>query len=252
MVFNYLTSHGVEGFFILSSVILCATGGEALYADMGHMGREPIIRAWYLVFICPYNQLSRAGRIPHDKPRAHNILFEMIFSESKILYIPFLILSIAATVIASQAMISGIFSVVYQGITTRIIPLFKIEYTSTKLRSQIYIDVVNWFMLCSVLFVMLIFRSSNNLTLAYGLAVSGTMAITGILIIWIFLERGDFGKFLVAFGVLVVNLLFFFSTLHKIPAGGYWSLIFASFPCAVILIYVYGQRTLCFHSAGPV
>lgn len=249
--YNYLIHNGVQGFFILSSVILCATGGEALYADMGHLGREPIVHAWYFVFCALAVNYLGQGAFLMANPETKNILFEMVFSEFRILYIPFLIVSIAATVIASQAMISGIFSVVYQGITTRIIPLFKIEYTSIKLRSQIYIDVVNWFLLCSVLLVMLIFRSSGNLTLAYGLAVSGTMAITGILITWIFIRRGDLGKFLVASGVLIVNLIFFSSTLHKIPAGGYWSLIFASFPCAVILIYVYGQKKV-FASIQPV
>ena len=109
----------------------------------------------------------------------------------QLLYIPFLLVSIAATVIASQAMISGIFSVVYQGITTRIMPLLKIEYTSIYLRSQIYIDVVNWLLLFAVLFVIAIFRTSNNLTLAYGLAVSGNMAITGILIPDFLHPRGD-------------------------------------------------------------
>jgi len=101
-------------------------------------------------------------------------------------------------VIASQAMISGIFSIVYQGITTRIMPLLKVEFTSPHLRSQIYIDVVNWMLLFAVLFVIAIFRSSNNLTHAYGLAVSGTMAITAILVVWILILRGQIVKTLLA------------------------------------------------------
>ncbi len=238
---NYLTHHGIEGFFILSSVILCATGGEALYADMGHLGREPIIHAWYIVFVALAINYLGQGAFLMTHPGTTNILFGMVYSTFQVLYIPFLLLSIAATVIASQAMISGIFSVVYQGITTRIMPLLRIEYTSIKLRSQIYIDVVNWLLMVSVLIVMIIFRSSNNLTHAYGLAVSGTMAITGILLVWIFLKRGDAGHLLLACFVFVINIIFLTSTLHKIPLGGYWSLLFAAIPLGIILIYTRGQ-----------
>ncbi len=127
---NYLLGNGLAGFLILSSVILCATGGEALYADMGHLGREPIVRAWYLVFIALAINYLGQGAFLMTHPGTRNVLFEMIFSEMQMLYIPFLLLSIAATIIASQAMISGIFSIVYQGITTRIMPLMRIEYTS--------------------------------------------------------------------------------------------------------------------------
>jgi KUP system potassium uptake protein len=241
---NYLTSHGLEGFLILSSVILVATGGEALYADMGHMGREPIIKAWYIVFIALAVNYLGQGAFLMTHPNAHNILFEMIFYQYELLYIPFLFLSIAATIIASQAMISGIFSIVYQGITTRILPLLRIEYTSPQLRSQIYIDIVNWALLLAVLFVIAIFRSSNNLTHAYGLAVCGTMAITGILIAWILILRGEIVKSLVAVTIFLITVVFLISNLHKIPYGGYWSLLIAFIPFCIILIYVKGQKKL--------
>lgn len=240
----YLTGHGLEGFLILSSVILVATGGEALYADMGHLGREPIIKAWYLVFIALAINYLGQGAFLMTNPQAHNIFFEMVFKNMTILYIPFLFLSIAATVIASQAMISGIFSIIYQGITTRIMPLLRIEFTSPHLRSQIYIDVVNWLLLFAVLIVILIFQSSNNLTHAYGLAVSGTMVITGLLVTWIFVMRGQIVKTLFAVFLLCVNLAFLFANFHKIPSGGYWSLLLASIPFCVIMIYVNGQKKL--------
>jgi KUP system potassium uptake protein len=241
---NYLLHNGLAGFLILSSVILCATGGEALYADMGHLGREPIVRAWYIVFVALAINYLGQGAYILTHPGAQNILFEMVFSEFAFLYIPFLILSIAATVIASQAMISGIFSIVYQGITTRIMPLLRIEYTSPHLRSQIYIDVINWMLLCAVLLVIVIFRSSNNLTHAYGLAVCGTMTITGIMILWILLLRGEIIKSIVSFAVLIVTCAFLISNLHKIPYGGYVSLLIAFVPFCVILIYVKGQNKL--------
>jgi KUP system potassium uptake protein len=241
---NYLLNNGIAGFFILSSVILCATGGEALYADMGHLGREPIIRAWYLVFIAlAINYMGQGAYLMAHNP-SKNILFEMVFSDLTILYIPFLVLSIAATIIASQAMISGIFSIVYQGITTRIMPLLRIEFTSPHLRSQIYIDVVNWMLLFAVLLVIAIFKTANSLTHAYGLAVSGTMAITGILIAWILILRGDLPRTLVAIGVLIVDIVFLLSNFHKIPAGGYWSLFIAFIPFCMILIFINGQKKL--------
>jgi KUP system potassium uptake protein len=241
---NYLLSNGLAGFLILSSVILCATGGEALYADMGHLGRAPIIRAWYIVFVALAINYFGQGAFLMTHPETQNILFEMVFSEFQILYIPFLLLSIAATVIASQAMISGIFSIVYQGLTTRILPLMRVEYTSPNLRSQIYIDVVNWMMLFSVLLIIAIFRASSNLTQAYGLAVSGTMAITAIMITWILVIRGEIVKSLIGAGVLVVTFIFLSANLHKIPYGGYWSLIMASIPFAIIIIYTRGQKRL--------
>jgi KUP system potassium uptake protein len=241
---GYVLNHGLEGFLILSSVILCATGSEALFADMGHLGREPIIKAWYFVFIALALNYLGQGAFAMTHPEAKNILFEMVFTNLQIVYVPFLILSIAATVIASQAMISGIFSIVYQGITTRIMPLLRIEYTSPQLRSQIYIDVMNWMLLFAVLLVILIFRSSNNLTLAYGLAVAGDMAITGILITMIMFHRGEIIRTLLAAGILMVNFAFLIATFHKIPYGGYISLLIAFIPFCIIMIYVNGQKRL--------
>ena len=241
---SYVLHHGLEGFLILSSVILCATGSEALFADMGHLGRDPIIKAWYFVFVALALNYLGQGAFALSHPGAKNILFEMVFTQMQILYIPFLLLSIAATIIASQAMISGIFSIVYQGITTRIMPLLRIEFTSPQLRSQIYIDVMNWLLLFAVLLVILIFRSSSNLTLAYGLAVSGDMAITGILITMIMFHRGRILKTFLAAGIMLVNFTFLFATLHKIPYGGYISLLIAFIPFCVIMIYINGQKKL--------
>ena len=184
--FKFLMANGVSGFFILSEVFLCATGGEALYADMGHLGRKPIVRAWYFVFFALLLNYLGQGAFLIEHPQAKSTLFEMILHQSSVFYVPFLILTVLATVIASQAMISGMFSIVYQGITTHIMPMFRIEFTSTELRSQIYIGLVNWFLLVSVLIVMYIFKESHKLAAAYGLAVTGTMTLTGIMMTWIF------------------------------------------------------------------
>lgn len=241
---DFLTRHGISGFLILSSVILVATGGEALYADMGHLGREPIVRAWYLVFLALLLCYSGQGAFLLGHPGAENILFEMVLFQSGILYIPFLLLSIVATVIASQAMISGIFSIVYQGITTRILPMLKIDFTSPHLRSQIYIDVVNWLLLTAVLLIILIFGSSSNLAHAYGLAVCGTMTITGIMMFWILLLRGRLILSMTAMGIVGVDFLFLLANINKIPSGGFWSLVIAGIPFCIILIYIRGQEKL--------
>jgi KUP system potassium uptake protein len=241
---RFVANQGLFGFFVLSEVILCATGGEALYADMGHLGRKPIIRAWSFVFVALLLNYLGQGAFLIQHPEAKNVLFSMIFHEAQFLYIPFLVLSIIATVIASQAMISGMFSIVYQGITTHIMPLFKIDYTSTEMRSQIYIGFVNWFLLASVLFVLVEFRESQRLAYAYGLAVTGTMSLTGILMTWIFYKRNNRGRAFISILVTIVDLAFLFSNMVKIPHGGYWSLIIAAFPLAVILIYTRGQRRL--------
>jgi KUP system potassium uptake protein len=242
---QFLVSNGIAGsFVVLSAVILCATGGEALYADMGHLGREPIRNAWYVVFTALVLNYLGQGAFILTHPEVRTILFEMIFSQARILYIPFLLLSIVATVIASQAMISGLFSIVYQGIITRIFPIMRIDYTSAELRSQIYIDVVNWLLLFAVLFIMVEFRESARLASAYGLAVTGTMTVTGIMILWIFIKRREYGKMVFAFIGTGVAGLYLLANFTKIPAGGYWSLILAAIPFTVIMIFTLGQQRI--------
>ncbi len=241
---SFLFSNGLASFLILASVILCATGGEALYADMGHLGRDPIRRAWRYVFVALVINYLGQGAFALAHPEASTFLFEMILSLSEFAYVPFVLLSIAATVIASQAMISGIFSIVYQGITTRLLPAMKVDYTSPELRSQIYIDIVNWGLLAAVLFVMLIFRESHRLASAYGLAVTGTMALTGVLMTAIFVRRHRYGHAALAWGITLLDLAFLGASLSKLQSGGYWSLVLAAVPLTVILIYLSGQRRL--------
>jgi KUP system potassium uptake protein len=242
--FHFLWENGLAGFFVLSEVILCATGGEALYADMGHLGRKPIVQAWCLVFVALLLNYFGQGAFLAQHPEAKNVLFEMVLDQARILYVPFLILSIIATIIASQAMISGMFSIVYQGITTRIMPMFKVEYTSVKLRSQIYIGFVNWFLLLAVLFIMARFRESHQLAAAYGLAVTGTMTLTGIMMTWIFYLNRKFLHAAISLLVTFVDIAFLLSNTYKIPHGGYWSIVIGVIPLIIILIYVFGQKRL--------
>ncbi|HSB52300.1 MAG TPA: KUP/HAK/KT family potassium transporter [Dissulfurispiraceae bacterium] len=240
----FFAEHGLAGILVLSQVILCATGGEALYADMGHLGRKPILRAWSIVSVALVLNYLGQGAYVITHPGVRSVLYEMILSQAQGLYVPFLLLSIIATIIASQAMISGLFSIVYQGITTHVMPLFKVDYTSEEMRSQIYIGSVNWFLLAAVLFVMYEFRESSNLAHAYGLAVNGDMVLTAFLMTWIFFKRGNNLKALTAILVMGVVLVFLVSNVFKIPHGGYWSIILAAIPFTVILIYTKGQKRL--------
>jgi len=246
---NYFTDNGFAAFLVLSDVILCATGGEALYADMGHLGRKPIIRAWYFVFFALVINYLGQGVFVLQHPETKFLLFGMIQKQAPLFYIPFLIITILATIIASQAIISGIFSIVYQGITTRLMPLLRIKFTSSKLQSQIYIGSMNWMLMCAVIFIMLIFRRSENLAAAYGLAVMGSMTITGILMILVFSHTTKWKTWIASF-VVLVDFIFLFSTFSKFPYGAYWSIILALIPFIIMQVWTNGQRFL-FRSLKP-
>lgn len=241
---HFLLANKLAGIILLSEVILCATGGEALYADMGHLGAGPIRHAWVLVFIALVTNYLGQGAFLATHPDTKNLLFGMFYHQNQALYTPFLLLSIAATIIASQAMISGMFSIVYQSITTRVMPMLKVDYTSEHIRSQIYIGVVNWFLLFFVLLVILIFRESSALAAAYGIAVTGTMTLTSMMIVVIFYLKKDYLKMGVSLLLVGVDCTFLFANMFKIPHGGYWSLIIASLPFSLFLIYTEGQKHL--------
>jgi KUP system potassium uptake protein len=239
---SFFINHGFAGFLILSQVILCATGAEALYADMGHLGRKPIVHAWYFVFIAIVLNYLGQGAFLMSHHGAKYMLFGMVQNQFPTIYIPFLLLTIVATVIASQALISGVFSIIYQGINAGVFPRMKVDFTSNKLKSQIYIGAINFTLMLFVLLIMYVFKKSDDLAVAYGLAVSGTMCITGIMVTVIFFGKGKPFKGSIAVVVTLVDLAFFLSNMRKLSHGGYWSLILASIPLVMILLWTYGQR----------
>lgn len=241
---KFIIHNGLPGFFVLSEVILCATGAEALYADMGHLGRKPITKAWSFVLIVLLLNYLGQGVFLINHPESKNILFSMIAHQARFLYIPFLITSILATIIASQAMISGLFAIIYQGINTRILPLFKIDYTSEKINTQIYISTANWFLLFFVVLIILFFRESANLASAYGFAVTGTFTITGVMMGMIFYLRKKYFHFLVTLGLIFIDFAFLLATFSKIHTGAYWSIIIATIPLSIIIIYTKGQQAM--------
>jgi KUP system potassium uptake protein len=241
---EFLLEHGIISLLVLSAVVLCITGGEALYADMGHLGREPIMKAWYIVFPALMLSYLGQGAFVLEHGSMGSVLFSMVSTQIGILYIPFLLLSVCATKIASQAMISGMFSIVYQGMTTRIIPKMKIDFTSSSMQSQIYIDTVNWLLLISVLLVMITFQSSEHLGAAYGLAVTGNMTISALMLLLIFYKKKDSVKVGIMSLLLLIDTTFLFASLTKLPHGGYWSVILAGVPFAIIVIFITGQKKL--------
>jgi KUP system potassium uptake protein len=241
---SFIFSNGWTGFFVLAMVILSATGGEALYTDMGHLGRVPIIRAWAFAFVLLICNYFGQGAFLLRFPETVQPFYQMISFYIPSFYLIFLGLSIVATVIASQAMISGIFSVVYQGMTTGIMPRLKIEYTSRKMRSQIYIPVINWFLLILALLAMLHFKRGYHLANAYGFAATVTMTITSIMITTIFFLKESYLKSAIGAFIFLINFTYFLASTSKIAYGGYWSLSVALIPLTLILIYTSGKRKL--------
>ncbi|HSP86792.1 MAG TPA: KUP/HAK/KT family potassium transporter [Ignavibacteriaceae bacterium] len=241
---NFIVDNGLPGFLVLSEVILCATGGEALYADMGHIGSKPIRQAWYFVFFALVINYFGQGAFLLSHQRSGFILFEMVRSQSEILYVPFLILTLLATIIASQAMISAVMSLIYQGITTRIFPLMKVKYTSSHLKSQIYIGIVNWILMIAVIFMILIFRESENLAAAYGFAVTATMTISSIFMIWIFGLKNEKKKLLPVLIVFIVNIAFLAAVFDKLSHGGFWSIVIAAIPFLIINLWSHGNQSM--------
>lgn len=245
---DFMLHNGFTGFIVLSEVILCATGGEALYADMGHLGRKPIKTAWYFVFIALiinyFGQGAFVLSLNEGEVRNLNVLFGMVKSQEKLIYIPFLILTLLATIIASQAMISAVFSLVYQGIRTHIFPLFRVSYTSSHLKSQIYINSVNWALMIAVIFMVLLFKESKNLAAAYGFAVTATMTLSTSFMIWIFSKQKDKLKLALALFVIIININFLIAVFTKLPHGGYWSIVIGAIPFLTIYIWIKGNNTV--------
>ncbi len=244
---EFLVENPVKGFISLSEVLLVATGGEAMYADMGHLGRVSIRWAWFFVF--PMLLLNYLGQTSFYITNP-NIDPQSIFFESarhilgNLLYIPFLVLVMLAGIIASQSLISGAFSIIFQAINARLAPLMYIKHTSTELRTQIYIPAVNWMLMIGVLFMYFNFKTSTNMASAYGFAVSAVMLITGFFLTVIHLIRKELFYLLGSCFLLFVDASFFLSNFYKIPHGAYWSVIFALVPISVMVLYTAGQKRL--------
>ncbi|MEO7521549.1 MAG: potassium transporter Kup [Gemmatimonas sp.] len=243
---TFAMHHGVLAFVVLGSVVLVITGGEALYADMGHFGKRPIRVAW-IAMVFPMLLLNYFGQgaLLVRNPAASENPFFLLAPTG--LLIPLLILATLAAVVASQAMISGAFSVTRQGIQLGFIPRLEIRHTSTTEEGQIYIPEVNWFIAVGCLIIVLAFRNTSALGAAYGIAVTGTMLITTILFYVVARLRFRWQAWqaisLTAL-FLVVDLAFFGANMLKIAHGGWVPLALGVALFILMLTWQRGRRML--------
>jgi KUP system potassium uptake protein len=220
---QFFLANGWTGYFILYAVFLVTTGGEALYADLGHFGRKPIRRVWFAVVLPALliNYFGQGALLLAEPSSSVNPFYHLAPAWG--LY-PLIILATAATCIASQAVITGSYSLTRQAVQLGLLPRLLVAQTSADARGQIYMPTVNWLLMAAAIGLVLMFRSSGNLAAAYGVAVNSTMAITTVLAFNVARERGGWSlpaalAFLLGF--LVIDLGFLGSNGLKIPDGGW-------------------------------
>ena len=244
--FDFLLHHGIVGFFTLGAVFLVVTGSEALYADLGHFGRGPIRLAW-LVVVLPaltINYLGQGALVLADPKAIENPFFLMFPGWA---LVPMVLLATAATVIASQAVITGAYSLTQQAIQLGLLPRLDIRHTSESLFGQIYMPRVNWLMLIGVLLLVLLFRSSSALASAYGIAVTGTMVVTALMAIVVIRKVWRWplvGALALILPFLFIDLTFLAANLLKIADGGWMPLALGA--AVMVLMYTWrrGSRLL--------
>lgn len=243
---RFFVAHGVHGFLVLGAVVLCITGTEALYADMGHFGRLPIRRSWFFI-VFPAVMLNYFGQGAHllSHPEAAvNPFYSIVPS---VLLYPTVAIATVATVVASQALISGAFSLTQQAVQLGYFPRVTIVHTSKEAEGQIYIPEINALLMVSCVGLVLAFKSSTALAAAYGIAVTGTMGITTLVYYVVTRERWGWPlwKALPLTGLfLVVDLAFFGAALDKFPVGGWFPIAFALGIYIVMMTWHTGRRHL--------
>jgi KUP system potassium uptake protein len=243
---DFFTRNGWHGFLILGSVFLVVTGGEALYADMGHFGTRPIRLVWFTVVLpaLVLNYFGQGSLLLEDPEAAHNPFYRL--APGWALY-PMIVLATSAAVIASQAVISGAFSLTMQAVQLGFSPRLKINHTSTREFGQIYIPAVNWALMIGCIVIVVGFRSSSNLAAAYGVAVTSTMVITTIL--FYVVARRIWGWTLIptaalALFFIIIDLAFFGANIIKVAQGGWFPLLLAALVFVVMTTWKKGRRIL--------
>jgi KUP system potassium uptake protein len=238
--------NGVHGFLVMGAVVLAVTGAEALYADMGHFGRGPIRLTW-LALVLPalvLNYFGQGGLILADGSTAGNPFYLLAPSWA---LVPLIVLATAATIIASQAMISGAFSITAQAVQLGYSPRMEVRHTSEREMGQIYVPQINWAIMAATIALVLTFRSSANLAAAYGVAVTGTFLITTFLFGEVARARWRWNPILVELLMalfLVVELTFFAANVIKIPQGGWLPLAVAASVFILMTTWRQGRRVL--------
>jgi KUP system potassium uptake protein len=223
---RYFTHESGKAFLSLGSIFLVVTGGEALYADMGHFGRRPITIGWYAMVLPSLllNYWGQGAFLLANPEDIESVFFRMAPEQ---LLIPLVVLATCATVIASQALISGVFSLTAQAVQLDYLPRIKIRHTSQSHSGQIYVPLVNWALMIACIGLVLGFRSASNLAAAYGIAVTMTMVITTLIFFKVLTDRWNWSRvraFAVCIPLIVIELGFLGANLIKIPHGGWFAL----------------------------
>jgi KUP system potassium uptake protein len=243
---DFLIGHGHIGLATLGLVFLAVTGGEALYADLGHFGRKPIKTAWFCLVLPALllNYFGQGAMILRDPTAIANPFYKMV---PELFLLPMVVLATAATVIASQAVITGAYSLTYQAIQLGLLPRLAILHTSAAHFGQIYIPRVNTALLAGVLLLVLMFRTSSALASAYGIAVTTTMVVDGILgfvVIWKLWKWKWWSAALMIVPLVVVDATFLSANLLKLFEGAWAPLLFGSAMVLMIVTWQRGSRIL--------
>jgi len=249
--FHFFASDFGKAFTALGSVVLAVTGAEALYADMGHFGRKPIRVSW-LYFVLPALLLNYLGQgamiLSADSATAlAKVKDPFFYLAPDMLRLPLVLVATAAAIIASQAVISGAFSVTQQAIQLGFVPRLRIRHTSESAAGQIYIPLINWALMVMVTLIVISFRNSTNLGAAYGIAVTGAMLIDSVLIAVVLRQMWNWNRFVVA-GLLT---LFFFvdgsyllANLQKVPDGGWFPLLVGAVAFTFLTTWAKGRKLM--------
>jgi len=243
---TFLLHHGIVGFYTLGAVFLVVTGAEALYADLGHFGRGPIRFAW-LVIVLPALTINYLGQgaLVLAYPKSVENPFFLLYPDWALL--PMVLLATAATVIASQAVITGAYSLTRQAIQLGLLPRLEIRHTSEALFGQIYMPRVNTFLFIGVILLVALFRSSSALASAYGIAVTGTMVVTAmmaIVVIWRVWNWSLIGALALMLPFLFIDFTFLSANLLKIVDGGWMPLALGAFVMTIMYTWRRGSRLL--------
>ncbi|CAN5445681.1 potassium transporter Kup [soil metagenome] len=248
MAVRFMIDHGSHGFFILGSVVLCITGGEALYADMGHFGAKPIKIAWYsVVFPCLLLNYFGQGAIllsSKGEVAMRNPFYALAPSW---FHYPLVVIATAATVIASQALISGAYSLTQQAVQLGYWPRVQIKHTSGQAEGQIYVPEINYALMVACVALVLGFRHSTDLAAAYGIAVTGTMSITTVLFYVVARTKWSWSRpkaLGLCFVFLTIDLVFFTANTVKIGEGGWVPLAIAAAVFTVMITWKRGRAEL--------
>jgi KUP system potassium uptake protein len=246
LALDFFVRNGKSGFLVLGSVFLVVTGGEALYADMGHFGRRPIRTAWYTVVLpaLMLNYFGQGALLIRDPSAVANPFFRMVPPWA--LY-PVVVIATLAAVIASQALITGAFSLTMQAVQLGYMPRVEIAHTSSRERGQIYIPGVNWVLMVSCIGLVLGFQNSSNVAAAYGVAVTTTMVITTLLLGVVERERWKWPLLAtLAFSALflTIDLAFWAANIVKIPHGGWFPLVIGAIVFTLMSTWKKGRQVL--------